>query len=200
MNMVILLRTFSNTKQESNAVCKVTAIRDYEYMSNLVPLSEADRQERLTTLHSHFQLPTDRYNSDKYLRLPDPQDELRKFLMRSLPPKLAYSKDEKETRKDDYFLGRTPVHVSEAVDRIAQFLLALIDGASLIVPMLIMSIHSLNKKSLITVSVATFVFSFVLSMALKLQNNDVLAATAAYAAVLVVFVGTSTCRDLNCLA
>ena len=58
--------------------------------------------------------------------------------------------------------------------------------------MLIMSFHASKTKSLVTVSLAVLLFSFVLSIALKLQNNDVLAATAAYAAVLVVFVGTST--------
>jgi hypothetical protein len=57
--------------------------------------------------------------------------------------------------------------------------------------MLIMSFHMSKKKSPTSVSVATFVFSFVLSMALRLQNNDVLAATAGFDAVLVVFVGTS---------
>ena len=162
-------------------------------MSNLVPLSETDRKDRLFALHSHFRLPTDPYNSDKYLRLPhSPRDELRKFLMRSLPRTFTYSDEEKEKRSEEYFLRKTPLHVSKSVDKIAQFLLALVGGASLIVPMLIMSFHASKKKSLITVSVATFVFSFVLSMSLRLQNNDVLAATAAYAAVLVVFVGTST--------
>jgi hypothetical protein len=55
-----------------------------------------------------------------------------------------------------------------------------------------MSFHASKTKSLITVSVATFIFSLLLAMALRLGNNDVLATTAAYAAVLVVFVGTST--------
>jgi hypothetical protein len=55
-----------------------------------------------------------------------------------------------------------------------------------------MSFHASKTKSLVTTSLAVLLFSFVLSMALKLQNNDVPAAAAAYAAVLVVFVGTST--------
>ena len=112
--------------------------------------------------------------------------------MKSLPSKLTYSSEERTSRDLDYALHNPPLYLSPFVDRFAQFLLALLRGGSLIIPMLIMSIHASKTKSLITVSVATSIFSFVLSVALRLQNNDVLAATAPYAAVLVVFIGTST--------
>jgi hypothetical protein len=70
--------------------------------------------------------------------------------------------------------------------------MALFGGVSLIVPMLVMTLHPSRNTSLITTSTATFVFAIALALgATDTAGKDVLAATAAYAAVLVVFVGTS---------
>lgn len=70
--------------------------------------------------------------------------------------------------------------------------MALFGGVSLIVPMLVMTLHPSRNTSLITTSAATFVFAIALAVgATDTAGKDVLAATAAYAAVLVVFVGTS---------
>lgn len=70
--------------------------------------------------------------------------------------------------------------------------MALFGGISLIVPMLIMTLNPSQNKSLITTSVATFIFAITLALgATDSAGKDVLAATAAYTAVLVVFVGTS---------
>lgn len=70
--------------------------------------------------------------------------------------------------------------------------MAMFGGAALIGPMLIMTLHPSRNTSLITVSVATFLFALLLAfIASDSAGKDVLGATAAYAAVLVVFVGTS---------
>jgi hypothetical protein len=144
-------------------------------------------------LNHHFgNSPDDPFNSGLYLRLKGKsQDELRTFLMTWLPRRLAYGDDEETKQKQQYSDHKPPLQLSGIVDRLAQFILALIGGGSLIVPVLIMSSHASKTKSLITVSVVTFIFSLLLAMALRLGNHDVLAATAAYAAFLVVFVGTS---------
>jgi len=66
-------------------------------------------------------------------------------------------------------------------------------GLALIGPMLIMTLHPSRNTSLITVSVATFLFALLLALlARDSTGKDVLGATVAYAAVLVMFVGTST--------
>ena len=71
--------------------------------------------------------------------------------------------------------------------------MALFGGVALIGPVLIMTIHPSQTKSLVTVSVATILFALCLAIfANSTAAKDVLAATAAYAAVLVVFLGTST--------
>ncbi|RYO80264.1 hypothetical protein DL766_007822 [Monosporascus sp. MC13-8B] len=65
-------------------------------------------------------------------------------------------------------------------------------GLALIIPMLIMALLPGLKTSLITSSVATVLFaSGVAEYADNAAGKDVLAAVAAYAAVLVVFVGAS---------
>ncbi|KAF4462193.1 hypothetical protein FALBO_10993 [Fusarium albosuccineum] len=65
-------------------------------------------------------------------------------------------------------------------------------GIALIGPMILMTLRQDKNTSLITASVATTIFVLVLTVAGRgLGGKDVLAATAAYAAVLVVFVGTS---------
>lgn len=65
-------------------------------------------------------------------------------------------------------------------------------GIALIGPMLLMVLHRDLNTSIITASVATVLFALLLAVAARsLGGKDVLAATAAYAAVLVVFVGTS---------
>ena len=73
-----------------------------------------------------------------------------------------------------------------------RIIMAMFGGAALIGPMLIMTLHPSRNTSLVTVSIATFLFALVLAfIARDSAGKDVLAATAAYAAVLVVFVGTS---------
>ena len=74
-----------------------------------------------------------------------------------------------------------------------RIIMALFGGVALIGPMLIMTLHQSRNTSLITASVATFLFALLMAFAARdSAGKDVLAITAAYAAVLVVFVGTST--------
>ncbi|KAF2235907.1 hypothetical protein EV356DRAFT_89409 [Viridothelium virens] len=79
-------------------------------------------------------------------------------------------------------------------DELHQFalrlLVATLGGLSLVVPMLVMSIHPSQTKSLVTTS--AFVIFFGIGMATfvpQAEYKDLLGSTAAYAAVLVVFVG-----------
>jgi VIT1/CCC1 family predicted Fe2+/Mn2+ transporter len=66
-------------------------------------------------------------------------------------------------------------------------------GLARIVPMLLMVLHKDEVTTLSTASVATMLFAFGLAFLGKgLKGQEVLAAVAAYAAVLVVFVGASS--------
>jgi hypothetical protein len=71
--------------------------------------------------------------------------------------------------------------------------MALFGGAALIAPMLIMALHQSKLTSLLTTSL--FVVAVAVTLAWWMEdatNKDIVGATAAYAAVLVVFVGTGT--------
>ena len=74
----------------------------------------------------------------------------------------------------------------------SRLMMALFGGIALIVPTVIMAKNESINTSLITTSVATVLFAFILAFgATDSTGKDVLPATAAYTAVLVVFVGTS---------
>lgn len=139
-------------------------------------------------------MPGDPFNS-VYRRLPDqsliPVDPLRKWLKARLPRQLAYSKCEQLLRTDEFLKHEPPEQVSLFVDKLARFIVAFTGGLSLIVPMLIMRIGENLTKSLVTTSIAVVLFAGITSLVLRANNTETVAATATYAAVLVVFVGTS---------
>lgn len=119
-------------------------------------------------------------------------DPLRSIFMKYLPVALTYSSEEKRQRPREYEEGKAPLLVSALVDRSVRFITAMTGGVFLVGPMIIMAIDPSQSKSLITVSIALLIFSLVLSFGIKVSNVETLVATATYAAVLVVFVGTST--------
>ena len=122
--------------------------------------------------------------------IPDP---IRNFLKARLPRRLTYTKEEMDSRIDEYLGNLPPQNVSPFVDKLARFIIAFTGGAALVVPMLIMSLPSIDRtKSLITVSLAVTLFAAMMSLAMRASNTETLVATATYAAVLIVFVGTSS--------
>jgi hypothetical protein len=75
---------------------------------------------------------------------------------------------------------------------VSRLLMALFGGIALIVPTVIMAKHPGTNFSLGTTAVATVLFALALAFGARdSTGKDVLAATAAYSAVLVVFIGTS---------
>ncbi|KAK3295251.1 uncharacterized protein B0H64DRAFT_143298 [Chaetomium fimeti] len=94
-------------------------------------------------------------------------------------------------------LGKKRPHMSRAEMArkhafASRFTMALFGGIALILPTVIMSKLQGINVSLITTSIAVFLFGLALAFgATDSTGKDVLTATAAYTAVLVVFVGTS---------
>jgi hypothetical protein len=93
---------------------------------------------------------------------------------------------------DDYASEMSRDRKYGKLDFPRRLLAAIVAGGSLIVPMLIMSIHSSLRKSLIVSSCFVLVFALGAAWKSAMKPEDVLAATAAYTAVLVVFVGVNT--------
>jgi len=125
------------------------------------------------------------------LKAPRKVDIVREILRIFLFRRLSWSQDERETNWVGYNNGDRPKTYSPFVNVLARFIIAVGGGASLIVPMLIMSFNASRTKSLVTVAVAVMLFALSLSLGFLADNKDILTATATYAAVLVVFVGTS---------
>jgi hypothetical protein len=70
--------------------------------------------------------------------------------------------------------------------------MALFGGAALVAPMLIMTLHPTKLTTLLTTSLFVFVVAIALAWFMDdAQAKDIMAAAAAYAAVLVVLVGAS---------
>lgn len=70
--------------------------------------------------------------------------------------------------------------------------MGLIGGFALIGPMLLMVLHNDLATTLSTASCATILFALVLAVFSELRDETLLATVAAYAAVLVVFVGSTS--------
>lgn len=73
-----------------------------------------------------------------------------------------------------------------------RFYMAAFGGIALVGPMLIMVLHRGKATSLVTVSVSVLLFAIIISKYSTGTPEAVLGIVAAYAAVLVVFVGTSS--------
>lgn len=77
-------------------------------------------------------------------------------------------------------------------ESLASFLTALTSGAFLIVPVCILSFQHSKTAHLITISISIVAFSFAISLTMRTSGPETVAASAAYAAVLVVFLSTSS--------
>jgi len=78
---------------------------------------------------------------------------------------------------------------------------ALLGGLALILPMIIMTIPSASvQKSLVVSSLSVLSIAFIVARISQGSWKDVLGITAAYAAVLVMFVGTENERTLRDMA
>ena len=93
-------------------------------------------------------------------------------------------------RRIHEYRGRLPPEdVSPFVDVLGRFIIALTGGAALVVPIVIMSLPSMERdKTLIIASFAMLVFAVLLSVGMRASNKETLAATATYAAVMVALV------------
>lgn len=82
------------------------------------------------------------------------------------------------------------IQTLEQGEYIKKVAMAVLGGSFLVGPMLVMVLHPGLVTSLVTTSVCVFAFGLGIARFLE-KPFDVLSGTAAYAAVLVVFVGTS---------
>ena len=79
-------------------------------------------------------------------------------------------------------------HLAEMITR---FLVALLAGAFLVIPLVVLSYQSSSQTHLITVSICIVIFSLLVSLVSRASNEQTMVASAGYAAVLVVFLSSS---------
>lgn len=91
-------------------------------------------------------------------------------------------------------VGLTVSHteVSRLVNRLAWIIVAITGGVFLLVPMIIMTFATNAHMRLVVLSVAVLWFAVSVALVSKATNQELIAATAAYSAVLVVYVGTTS--------
>lgn len=93
---------------------------------------------------------------------------------------------------DGGFSSRKDLALEYSEGFISRFKMALFGGNALVAPMLIMSLHPTKLTQLLTTSFFVLVVGIILAWYMNdADKKDILGATAAYAAVLVVFVGSS---------
>lgn len=89
-------------------------------------------------------------------------------------------------------LKRSYQSTSRLADVIARFLVALIAGAFLVTPLAILSHQSTSEAHLVTTSVFVVLFSLLVSLLTRATNEEMMVASAAYAAVLSVFLSNNS--------
>ena len=81
---------------------------------------------------------------------------------------------------------------------ITRFLVAILAGSFLVIPMIALSHQSSNETHLITVSICIVIFSLLVSLVSRASNEQTMAASAGYAAVLVVFLSNTATSKATC--
>lgn len=84
-------------------------------------------------------------------------------------------------------LKRSYQNTSRLADVITRFLIALIAGVFLVIPLVILSHQSSSEAHLVTISIFIVLFSLLVSLLTRATNEETMVASAAYAAVLSVF-------------
>lgn len=84
-----------------------------------------------------------------------------------------------------------PFHISTITDNVARLLISTLGGIFLLAPMVALTFITSRDWQLVTTILFVLSFASSLAIATKASNHELLAGTAVYAAVLVVFVGNS---------
>ncbi|KXS94483.1 hypothetical protein AC578_1717 [Pseudocercospora eumusae] len=185
---------------------QANAIRDLQLLRSLdfLPPKQRDQRHERTigyfpeTARSKFP-DIHPFASENYRCLAPQQgvvlDEVREFLRAFLPAKLSWTNEEKQARAEFYHATDTkykPQKLSATADRLARFIVAMSGALFILVPMYIMVLHKSQTTNLVATTVAVLLFAVMCSITMRATNDQTLGATAAYAAVLVVFVGLTS--------
>ena len=88
-------------------------------------------------------------------------------------------------------LKKSYQNTARLAEIITRFLVALLAGAFLVIPLVVLSYQSSSQTHLITISICIVIFSLLVSLVSRASNEQIMVASAGYAAVLVVFLSNS---------
>lgn len=115
-----------------------------------------------------------------------------------IPRAWCWSKKERELRHEAYKLdlqgrpGLRPKYPSVTATILAGIIVSLTSSMWILIPTIIMSFQASRTKCLITVGIAVTLFGFFLVVGVRTKSSETFLATATYAAILVVFIGSSS--------
>ena len=87
---------------------------------------------------------------------------------------------------------RTYQNTTRIAEAITRFAIAMVTGAALIVPLVVLSFQDSQESRLLVVISFVSIFCFLLSLLSKASNYAIMAASASYAAVLTVLVSNGS--------
>ena len=87
---------------------------------------------------------------------------------------------------------RTFQNTTRIAEAVTRFFIGVLTGAALVVPLVVLSYQDSQRRRLLIVIMFVSVFCFLLSLFSKASNYETMAASAAYAAVLTVFVSNGS--------
>jgi hypothetical protein len=121
-------------------------------------------------------------------------DSLREFLSTRLPDSLVYTASEREWVgvMRTTFKGKEQYGRGIVIDHAARIVFGLYGAVALLIPLVVLNfIQSVNYR-ILAATMFVLVFSLQLAILSNASNQELVTATAGYAAVLVVFIGSST--------
>jgi len=166
-------------------------------------LADNDWQSSLRTDFNPYETYKTRLVRIDLPRRSSPKDPFRHNLRRLLRGIWFFGRKRKEKRDQEWRgesaipsaleseLKKSYQNTNDLAEYLTRFLVALLAGPILVVPLVVLSRQSSSDAHLTTVSVCIVMFSLVVSLLTRASNQETMAASAAYAAVLVVFVSGS---------
>lgn len=106
--------------------------------------------------------------------------------IRSDAPDVEHKPTNTESRMRNAYQNTTRI-----AEFLARFIFAMLAGTALILPLVILTRQEGMEAQLTTIVVFIVLFSLLVALLSKASNQEVMAASAAYAAVLVVFISSS---------
>jgi hypothetical protein len=164
----------------------VQGLRDWSYIQQCVRLGDVDPFD----ITSNTTIGEDWIRGTVDAIKADIQDERKRSNMARYTPESSIWNPKTKTAYLSDFFGGTR-HRNETKLFLKRVLMALLGGVFLICPMIIMIFNPTLLGTLLTTCISVFLFGLTLSVVLE-NGFEILSGTAAYAAVLVVFVGSGS--------